>query len=214
MQEPVFSSAPIDRLGISRHGMAITEKSRVLLVLGRSDTDLQNHANELLTWLRQARPKLHAEMVPAIEGEQLIQRFNDMLAGLSIEAAVRPDQPTPPERLWILRDDNQLREPEVRLLAKLQLQFPAARLSSVILTRHPERFSGLLQSDERGLLSWTLPGVSLAPPEDWLAEPAPSPPAPARRPAPKPPGPARRQRPPRKRRPKHRLRKKAAWARP
>ena len=106
--------------------MAITEKSRVLLVCGPSDAVLQAHANELLDWLRQARPRLQVQMVPALEGEQLVQRFNDMLAGLSVKSAVRPDIPTPPERLWILRDAGQLQDTEVRLLSKLQQQFPAA----------------------------------------------------------------------------------------
>lgn len=156
--DPPFHST-LDRLGISRHGMAITEKSRVLLVCGPSDAVLQAHANELLDWLRQARPRLQVQMVPALEGEQLVQRFNDMLAGLSVKSAVRPDMPTPPERLWILRDAGQLQDTEVRLLSKLQQQFPAARLSTIILTSQASRYQSLLESDDRGIQAWFLPGA-------------------------------------------------------
>lgn len=167
-------------------GRALMAQSRLLLICGPNLDSLQEHTGELLSWLKDHHPGVHLEPLLSLDGEQVIQRFNEMLADLSVEAAVRPDAIFGPERIWVLQDQGQLHEQEVRLLAKLQQQFPAARLSSIVLTTQPDRFAALLNSDERGLMSWYLPGT--APAQRPVPARAPSP-APASSPVRKAPAP-------------------------
>ncbi len=163
------------KLDATDYGQALMAHSRLLLICGPSLDSLQEYTGELLSWLKDHHPGLQLEPLLSLDGEQVIQRFNEMLADLSVEAAVRPDTIFGPERIWVLQDQGQLHEQEVRLLAKLQQQFPAARLSSIVLTTQPDRFAALLNSDERGLLSWYLPGAVPAQRPSPVQAPSPAP---------------------------------------
>ncbi len=143
--------------GAAHYGAALADKSRLLLVCCQSEALLEQRGRELMAWFRQARPALRLEPLASLEGELVIQRFNDLLAEFSIASAVRHEEAGATERIWILHDSEKLQEQDLRLLAKLQQQFPRVRLSAVVLSAQPERFAALLAAQDRGVLVWPEP---------------------------------------------------------
>lgn len=165
--------------GLARHGSALLEANRLLVLSCPDDDELERQARHLMVWLRHQQPALAVEHLDRLDSDEVVDRMNRLLAQYSLEEATRPPSDGPVQRLWVLHDPQGSRTHDLQLLNRLLQQFPGVRLSALLLTPHAERFDLRDAERPRGLLHCALPGRP-RPPEPVAQVPAHTPaPAPA-----------------------------------
>jgi hypothetical protein len=133
------------------------EAASVLAVLGTNASALDNWGR---AFARRARrePGLNLEIYMPSTRDALIERFNQVLAGLSVEQARAERPPGSASRIILAPDIRSLDTPEGLLLARLASDFPGAATRLVVLVDRDGsvRTERLLQSLGRGITRFEL----------------------------------------------------------
>ena len=136
---------------------AIQEHSQSVAISSDSDDVLDHYGRIVINQLRQL-PDLHIEVFLPANTEALLERFNQILSGLSLTDARDAESSPAPRRVLIAHDAKAINSRELQLLARLIQDFPGANTSLVLLldqsgSRQHERS---LENFGQRLLRWPL----------------------------------------------------------
>lgn len=136
---------------------SIQEQSQSLAISSDSDDVLDHYGRIVINKLRQL-PDLHIEVFLPANTEALLERFNQILSGLSLTDARNAESSPAPRRVLIAHDAKAINPRELQLLARLIQDFPGANTSLVLLldqsgSRQHERS---LENFGQRLLRWPL----------------------------------------------------------
>ena len=111
---------------------AIREDSASMALSSDSDGVLDHYGRLVLAKLRKT-DGLQIEVFLPQNTEALLERYNQILAGLSIEDARKPSGSPAPRRVLLAHDAKALSTRDLQLLARLVQDFPGANVSLVLL---------------------------------------------------------------------------------
>lgn len=111
---------------------AVRESSLSLALSSDNDGVLDHYGRLVLGKLRKT-DGLQVEVFLPQNTEQLLERFNQILADLSLEDARRPEGSPAPRRVLIANDAKTIGKRDLQLLARLVQDFPGANVSLVLL---------------------------------------------------------------------------------
>ena len=136
---------------------AIQEHSQSVAISSDSDDVLDHYGRIVINQLRQL-PDLQIEVFLPANTEALLERFNQILSGLSLTDARDAESSPAPRRVLIAHDAKAINSRELQLLARLIQDFPGANTSLVLLldqsgSRQHERS---LENFGQRLLRWPL----------------------------------------------------------
>ena len=136
---------------------AIQEHSQSVAISSDSDDVLDHYGRIVINQLRQLSD-LHIEVFLPANTEALLERFNQILSGLSLTDARDAESSPAPRRVLIAHDAKAINSRELQLLARLIQDFPGANTSLVLLldqsgSRQHERS---LENFGQRLLRWPL----------------------------------------------------------
>jgi len=136
---------------------AIQENSQSVAISSDSDDVLDHYGRIVINQLRQL-PDLQIEVFLPANTEALLERFNQILSGLSLTDARNAESSPAPRRVLIAHDAKAINARELQLLARLIQDFPGANTSLVLLldqsgSRQHERS---LENFGQRLLRWPL----------------------------------------------------------
>lgn len=136
---------------------AIQENSQSVAISSDSDDVLDHYGRIVINQLRQL-PDLQIEVFLPANTEALLERFNQILSGLSLTDARNAESSPAPRRVLIAHDAKAINARELQLLARLIQDFPGANTSLVLLldksgSKQHERS---LENFGQRLLRWPL----------------------------------------------------------
>ena len=136
---------------------AIQEHSQSVAISSDSDDVLDHYGRIVINQLRHL-PDLQIEVFLPANTEALLERFNQILSGLSLTDARDAESSPAPRRVLIAHDAKAINSRELQLLARLIQDFPGANTSLVLLldqsgSRQHERS---LENFGQRLLRWPL----------------------------------------------------------
>ena len=111
---------------------ALVTKRQSLLMLSENDVLLEHYGRMLIRMLRETSD-VEVEVYFPSSTDALVQRFNDILAPLSVEDAMSILGPALPARVLVMHDAKSVKRQQVELLARLVNDFPGANVRLVML---------------------------------------------------------------------------------
>lgn len=149
---------------------AVSEQSLSLSISSDHDGVLDHVGRLVINKLRRMEG-LQIEVFLPANTEALLDRYNQILAGLSLEDARNPDNSPAPRRVLIAHDAKAISPRDLQLLSRLTQDFPGANVSLVLLV---DRTGALthektLESFGQRLLRWPLEQPTRAEGEELLA---------------------------------------------
>lgn len=111
---------------------AVRESSLSLALSSDNEGVLDHYGRMVLGRLRKTEG-LQIEVFLPQNTEQLLERFNQILAGISLEDARRAEDSTAPRRVLIAHDAKALSGRDLQLMARLIKDFPGANIALVLL---------------------------------------------------------------------------------
>jgi hypothetical protein len=111
---------------------AVQQQSLSLSVSSRHDGVLDHYGRLVINKLRKMSD-LQIEVFLPQNTEALLDRFNQILSGLSLEDARNGDQSPAPRRVLIAHDAKAINTRDLQLLSRLVQDFPGANVSLVLL---------------------------------------------------------------------------------
>ena len=111
---------------------AVRENSQSLALSADNDGVLDHYGRMVLAKLRKTEG-LQVEVFLPQNTEQLLERFNQILTGLSLDDARRAEDSPAPRRVLIAHDAKAIGKRDLQLLARLVQDFPGANISLVLL---------------------------------------------------------------------------------
>jgi len=103
------------------------------------------------------------------DAQALIDSFNKVLAGLSLNQAMKPVDIGKVDRVWVVYDAQALPANELQLLGQLIQQFPGANIRAILMLSGPEPTANLISAMGRRIMRWN---IALPTPEQaqalWL----------------------------------------------
>lgn len=111
---------------------AVRESSLSLALSSDNESVLDHYGRMVLGRLRKTEG-LQIEVFLPQNTEQLLERFNQILAGISLEDARRAEDSPAPRRVLIAHDAKALSGRDLQLMARLIKDFPGANISLVLL---------------------------------------------------------------------------------
>ena len=160
---------PLDRLrmdscvnGLSREGMS--------LIVHCPDSALLSHySDSLIERIRTLMPQSTLEAYFPTDAQALIDSFNKVLTGLSLNQAMKPEDIGKVERIWVVYDAQALPANELHLLGQLIQQFPGANIRTILMLNGPDPTENLISAMGRRIMQWN---IALPSPEQaqalWL----------------------------------------------
>lgn len=160
---------PLDRLrmdscvnGLSREGMSI-------IVHCQNHALLSHYSDHLIERIRTLMPQSTIEAYFPTDAQALIDSFNKVLNGLSLNQAMKPEDIGKVDRIWVVYDAQALPVNELQLLGQLIQQFPGANIRTILMLTGAEPAENLLSAMGRRVMRWN---ISLPTPEQaqalWL----------------------------------------------
>ncbi len=155
---------PLDRLrmdscvnGLSREGMS-------LIVHCPNSFLLSHYSDYLIARIRTLMPQSTVEAYFPTDAQALIDSFNKVLAGLSLDQAMKPHDIGKVDRIWVVYDAQALPANELQLLGQLIQQFPGANIRAILMLAGAEPTENLISAMGRRILRWniTLPNAEQA----------------------------------------------------
>ncbi len=135
----------------------VREDSLSLALSSDNDGLLDHYGRLLINKLRKS-DGLHMEVFLPQNTEALLERFNQILADLSIDEARNAETSQAPRRVLLAHDAKAISERDLQLLSRLVQDFPGAHVSLVLLVDKP----GILQHEKtldkfgQRMLRWPL----------------------------------------------------------
>ena len=126
-----------------------------LAIIGANDACADHYCRILVKRLT-AIPETQLEMHSPTSTEELLDRFNEILASLSTAEAMDKRNPTAPLQVLILNKADRINPAGARLLARLVNNFPGANTQLILLQTDSSRGT-LLDLFGKRLLRWSVP---------------------------------------------------------
>lgn len=134
---------------------AVRESSLSLALSSDNEGVLDHYGRMVLAKLRKTEG-LQIEVFLPQNTEQLLERFNQILSGISLEDARRSDDSSAPRRVLIAHDAKAISGRDLQLMARLIKDFPGANVSLVLLVDRPgmQLHERTLEGFGQRLLRW------------------------------------------------------------
>ena len=165
---PTFSPEDLflrdsDRERLAMSYNVLVTKRQSLLMISDSDVLLEHYGRMLIRMLRETTD-VEVEVFFPSSTDALIQRFNDILAPLSVEDAMATQGPVLPARVLVMHDAVAVQRQQVELLARLVNDFPGANVRLVMLMNTSADATLDLSSFGKRTSRWTIekPSVGAA----------------------------------------------------
>ena len=134
---------------------ALLGKRQSLMLASDSDVLLEHYGKILVQQLRR-HEGVHVEVYFPSSSEALIQRFNDVLAPMSLDDAVSTQGPSLPARILVLHDARSVQTSQLELLARLVNDFPGANVRVVLLVNTTSKLEKDLSAFGKRMSRWTV----------------------------------------------------------
>jgi hypothetical protein len=159
-QSPTFSDDDLflrdsDRDRMALAFAALLHKRQSLLLGSDSDVMLEHYGKILVQQLRR-QDEVQVEVYFPSSSEALIQRFNDVLAPMSLEDAVATSGPTLPARILVLHDARSVQTSQLELLSRLVNDFPGANVRVVLLVNTNSQLDKDIAAFGKRMSRWTV----------------------------------------------------------
>ena len=157
---PMFSPEDLflrdsDRERLAMSYNALVTKRQSLLMLSENDVLLEHYGRMLIRMLRETSD-VEVEVYFPSSTDALVQRFNDILAPLSVEDAMSILGPALPARVLVMHDAKSVKRQQVELLARLVNDFPGANVRLVMLLNETTERREDLASFGKRTARWTI----------------------------------------------------------
>ena len=146
---------PADALRLEGCVAALLREGKSLALAGSHDAALGHYADLLIERLRQAAGCPVEVYFPA-STQAMVARFDELLAGMTVQEALTERSGRGPQRIWLVHDAGALAEHELALLARLVGQFPGAGVAVVLLLGPGLRSRKALEALGRRFLRWDI----------------------------------------------------------
>lgn len=150
-----FYQSPGDKLRFDILLKTLREGSLSLAILGDDDIALAHYARMILQGLRDPG-KIEVELWTSADSEKLVQRFNDILAEVSVDQALDKTQRAATKRYMVFPDTQSIQDIDLQLLARLINGFPASNIHVVLLVNRSEPYERKISLFGKNLLQWVL----------------------------------------------------------
>ena len=162
---PTFSPEDLflrdsDRERLAMSYNVLVTKRQSLLMISDSDVLLEHYGRMLIRMLRETTD-IEVEVFFPSSTDALIQRFNDILAPLSVEDAMATQGPVLPARVLVMHDAVAVQRQQVELLARLVNDFPGANVRLVMLMNTSGDAAPDLSSFGKRTSRWTIEKPSI-----------------------------------------------------
>ena len=149
-----FYQSPADKMRLDVLLNSLLEGRLNLAILGHDEIALAHYARTIHEHLRQHGQQV--ELWSSAESDQLVDRFNRILADLTLKQAQDKVQ-TSAQRLYLIfPDTHAIADFELQLLARLVNGFPASNINVILIINRLEPFERKLQAFGKNLLQWIL----------------------------------------------------------
>ncbi|MEY3670192.1 MAG: hypothetical protein RL258_1588, partial [Pseudomonadota bacterium] len=129
---------PADQARLDRLVRAVSEEASSVALVSESDAVLDHYGRMLAEELRSAA-KVAVEIYSPDSTDALMDRFNRILASMSVSEALKAQGSTAPARLLLVYDGRATGVREMQLLARLLKDFPGANTRvALLLHAHAE----------------------------------------------------------------------------
>lgn len=150
-----FYQSPGDKLRFDILLKTLRESSLSLAILGDDDIALAHYARLIFQGLRDPG-KIEVELWTSADSEKLVQRFNDILAEVSVDQALDKTQRASTKRYMVFPDTQSIQDIDLQLLARLINGFPASNIHVVLLVNQLEPYERKLSVFGKNLMQWVL----------------------------------------------------------
>ncbi|MEY4284608.1 MAG: SPOR domain-containing protein [Betaproteobacteria bacterium] len=149
-----FYQSPADKMRLEVLLKSLLEGRLNLAILGHDEVALAHYARQIHEHLKDNGQRV--ELWSSAESEQLVGRFNQILAELTLKQA-QDKLMTSADRLYLIfPDTHSIADFELQLLARLVNGFPASNINVILLINRLEPFEKKLQAFGKNLLQWVL----------------------------------------------------------
>lgn len=149
-----FRSA--DRLRLEGCVAGVLRDGRSLALSSTRDAALDHYSRLLIARLRESAPQSPPELYFPADTTAMINRFNDVVAAMSVQQAMQAGPQAEPARIWVVHDAGALANHEVQLLARLVQNFPGAHIRVVFLLGPSTPSRTLFDTMDRRFLRWDI----------------------------------------------------------
>ena len=158
-----FYQSPSDKARFEVLLKVLSEEAPNLAIIGDDEVALAHYGRAIHQRLSQL-PNAQVDMWGAVDSEQLVSRFNEILSELTLEQAQDKSQKAPVRRCFIITDAHAVQTLELQLLSRLIQGFPASHVHAVLLLQRSEPVSKKLEVFGKSLLRWELESEKPSPP--------------------------------------------------
>lgn len=159
-----FYQSPGDKLRFDVLLKTLREGGLNLAILGDDDIALAHYARLMVQGLREPG-KIEVELWTSADSEKLVQRFNDILAEVSLDDALDKSQRAATKRYMVFPDTQAIQDIDLQLLARLINGFPASNIHVVLLVNRLEPHERKLSVFGKNLMQWVLESEHPTPPK-------------------------------------------------
>jgi septal ring-binding cell division protein DamX len=157
-----FYQSPGDKLRLDILLKTLSEGNLNLAILGEDDIALAHYARRIAQHLRQ-QAAIEVELWTSADSEKLVQRFNEILAELSVHQALDKSQKAVTKRYMIFPDAQSIQDIDLQLLARLINGFPASNIHVILLANSLEPCERKLAAFGKNLMQWVLEAENPSP---------------------------------------------------
>ena len=145
-----------DRLRLEGCVAGVLRDGRSLALSSNREAALDHYSRLLFARLRESSPTSQLEVYFPADTAAMLTRFNEVLAGQSVEQAMKLSGLDSATRIMIVHDAGALADHEVQLLARLVQNFPGANIRIVLLLGTSARSRKIFESFDRRMLRWDI----------------------------------------------------------
>jgi hypothetical protein len=161
-----FYQSPADKLRFEILLKSLKEGNLNLAIVGEDEVALASYGRQIYDHLIDMGEE-YVEWWSSADSEKLVQRFNDILAELTLDEALDKSQKRSPKRYMIFPDTHSIQDFELQLLARLINGFPTSNINLVLVVNQLDPYEEKLAVFGKNLLQWILesenPGAPKAP---------------------------------------------------
>lgn len=117
---------------------------------------LSHYSDFLIDRIRTLMPQSTLEAYFPADAQALIDSFNKVLTGLSLNQAMKPENLSKVDRIWIVYDAQALPANELQLLGQLVQQFPGANIRTVLMLSGVEPSENLVSAMGKRAMRWNI----------------------------------------------------------
>ena len=150
-----FYQSPGDKVRFDILLKTLREGGVNLAILGNDDIALAHYARRIVLGLREPG-KIEVELWSSADSEKLVQRFNDILAELSVDQALDKSKKAPTKRYMVFPDAQAVSDIDLQLLARLINGFPASNIHAVLLLNRADLADKKLSAFGKNIMQWIL----------------------------------------------------------